>query len=202
MVRRTLSVVVLAVASFALVPHLASAQSTSSDATRRGDVAVGYGFMYDSGRALPLGLLYSEAWRVHPKFDLIGDVGFQHGSVPISSLDRVGINFTGLMGGIRASGQSDFGPATTTVFQLKLGLIRRSTPAYSSGGGPIDREVPSSVDTAFGIEPSTGMEIGLHKRVALRPQIGVLFAHRGDGSWSSNLNFAVSAVFLKAPKAK
>jgi hypothetical protein len=187
MVRRALSVVVLALAVLAFLPYHASAQSTSGDVTRRGDVAVGYGFMYDNGTALPLGVLYSEAWRVHPKFDLIGDVGFHHGSSPLG-FGSVAINVANIMGGLRFSTRSAFGSRSTEFYQVTAGLTRESL--YNVGGS-----------SAFAIAPSTGVEVGLSQRIAIRPQLGVLLSPRSDGSWSGNLNFAVSAVF-REHKAK
>src|SRR5262245_54725937 len=113
MFRRALSVVV-AIAILLVLPYLAAAQSADA-ASRRGDIAVGYRFGYGGGYFMPAGFQISEAWRVHPKIDLIADTSFQHASIPLAGggpgtvAISSGFNVLGVMGGMRFSSPTRYG---------------------------------------------------------------------------------------------
>ncbi len=202
--------VVVALVLFGVFPHHAFAQSTADDATRRGDIAVGYAIGYADGRAMPVGLVMSQAWRVHHNLDLFGDAGFQHGSIPlqIDSTGNVrvaaGFNVIGLMGGVRKSWHTDFARAKDFV-EVKFGLINESR----SGIAPdsvIGASFVSGYRIAFAIEPGMGTEIGLSQHVAIRPQVGVRFVPQFHNLGNQNLerradlHVAISAVFQSEKK--
>jgi hypothetical protein len=146
---------------------------------QRGDVAVGYVFMHETGLSYPLGIALSDAWRVARNVDLVAEGQFEHGSI-----GPVGVNISGFLGGVRGTGGSRYGDSVSAFGQLLAG-VGRVTASYGFDSFGI---------TTFVLQPGFGVEVPVTPVVAIRPQFDVFLAWP-EGESTSDLRFSVNAVF-------
>jgi hypothetical protein len=153
--------------------------------TQRGDVTVGYVLAHETGATYPLGIAGSDAWRVHPNWDVVAEVAFAHGEVNALIAD-VGVNLFTFQGGIRGWGGSRYGDSVRAFGQVLAGLAR----ATGSIG-------PLISDSTLGyvIQPGFGVEVPIASSVAIRPQFDIPFGKFEGGEFGRQYRFNVNAVF-------
>jgi hypothetical protein len=161
------------IAGLILLPNFAVAQE------RRGDFAVGYAFTRDAIN-LPLAITASDAFRLAPKFDLVLEGQFSHGSV-----GDVGLNMWGVMAGPRIVSGSRYGEGVSGFGQVLVGVMGVSA-TYG-----FDRVS----NTGLGIQPGFGVEIPVSPKFSIRPQFDLPVGRFG-GEWGVDKRFNVNAVFI------
>jgi hypothetical protein len=177
--RRALFSLLMGLSIVTCLPTTLAAQTSSAAGEPRGDVAIGYAFMHETGLALPSGFTLSDSWRANRNLDLVVETQFEHGSV-----GAIGVNIFGVLGGIRGSGSSRYGNGTTAFGQVLAGLVRGSASvAFQSAGV-----------SGFGVQPGFGVEVPMTPKVALRPQFDVLIT-RISGGTTKDIRFNVNVVF-------
>jgi hypothetical protein len=151
---------------------------------QRGDVAIGYAFLYDTTDTLtlPFGVVGSDAWRISPNVDFAIESQFSHANNVYGTI--LGANVWSLFGGIRAWGGSRYGKNVLAFGEIFGGLLTEKATA-----GPF-----SQTFTGFGIEPGFGLEVPFTQVVAFRPQFDLLIGHV-DGATSYGPALNVNVVF-------
>lgn len=161
----------------------------------KGDLFVGYSFLYDTDTTFPIGWNAAVSGNFNSWFGIVADVSQHFGSTEVTELVgrqfvtfdvnmqgiayRFGPRFTlrsdspvepftqVLVGGFRATGSVDAGPASVNV----------SANGLAAGGG-------------------AGIDVRLGRRVALRAvQADYIFVHNSDLGSANDFRFSTGVVF-------
>jgi len=171
-------IVALAAVVCFLAPQDVSAQ-TAAD-VQRGDVSVGYSFMWEDGLTLPAGIMIADAWRVRPNLDVVLEFDFNHGTF----LDAIGANIFTYQAGVRGSFGSAYGERVTQHLQLLAGMVTFRASALGD----------SVSSSGLAIQPGYGLNIPVSRVVSIRPQLDWLIS-RVEGSWGHDRRVTLSAAF-------